>query len=90
MVDLCPDRNSATYEIRLEGEIPSAMHEQFPSMRVYRSPVETVLSRKVTDLAELDLLLEQLQSLGVVLCEIRESPQATTSKLGTSLEVQHG
>lgn len=88
MVDLYPDRNSATYEIRLQGEIPPAMHEQFPSMEVYPSPVETVLSRKVTDLAELDVLLEQLQSLGVVLCEIRESPEATTSKLGRSLGVQ--
>jgi hypothetical protein len=84
MVDLSRPPDSATYEIRLRGEIPVAMREEFPAMTIYHRPAETVLYRDVTDLAELDVLLEQLQSMGLVLSEIREVPAAAPSGLGTS------
>ncbi len=91
MLALLPDRRPAVYEIRLglparlRGEIPPGLRERFPTLRIHRSRVETVLSRDVADLAELDVLLEQLQSLGVVLLEIRGSPAAGPSPSGPSL-----
>jgi hypothetical protein len=77
MVEQSHPADSATYEIRVEGEIPAAVREQFPEISIHHSPTETVLYRDITDLAELDLLLEKLQSTGLVLLEIREVPPST-------------
>ena len=74
MVEPMPRDDVATYEIRFRGDIPLSMREQFSSVRIHRSPTETVLYRQVTDVAELDLLLDQLQSIGLVLSELQESP----------------
>ena len=84
MLALLPDRPPPIYEIRLRGEMPPALRDQFPTLRIHRCRVETVLSRDVTDLAELDVLLEQLQSLGVVISEIRGAPAAGPSPPGSS------
>ena len=73
MVELIPRDDVATYEIRFRGEIPPSMRERLSTMRIYRSPTETVLYREVTDVAELDLLLDHLQSMGLALLELQES-----------------
>jgi hypothetical protein len=86
MTDRSRHADSSTYEIRVRGEVPTSLREQFPAMSIYCSPLETVLYRDVTDLSELDELLEMLQSMGLVLSEIRESPPSTTAGPGTSLE----
>lgn len=74
MVEAEPSDEVATYEIRVRGEIPVGMRERLSSVRIHHSPTETVLFREVTDVAELDLLLERLQSLGLVLSELQELP----------------
>jgi hypothetical protein len=86
MTDRSRQADTATYEIRVRGEVPTAVRDQFPAMSICCSPFETVLYRDVTDLAELDDLLEMLQSVGLVLSEIRESPPSATPDPGTSLE----
>jgi hypothetical protein len=76
MVDPPAAADSATYEIRIRGAIARPLSELFPDLRVGWSPVETVLYRDISDLVELDLLLERLQSMGLVLSELRENPPA--------------
>jgi hypothetical protein len=73
MVDPSQSPKSAVYEIRLAGEIPMTMREQFPTMMVYRTPIQTVLYRELTDLTELDALLEELQCMNLVPSELRAS-----------------
>jgi hypothetical protein len=73
MVDLSQAMTLPTYEVRLHGDIPSAIREQFREMTIHRSPATTILYREVTDAAELDVLLEKLQAIGLELWEIRES-----------------
>ena len=87
MVDPPREPDSATYEIRIRGDIPPELQQQIPGRMVGSSPTETVLYRDVRDLAELDLLLEQLQSMGLLLCELRQS--ARTAPLSGS-EAHHG
>ena len=73
MVEPMPRDDVATYEIRFRGDIPLSMRERLSTV-IHHSPTETVLYREVTDVAELDLLLDQLQSMGLVLSELQESP----------------
>jgi hypothetical protein len=61
----------ATYEVELNGDVCAVLRREFPSMTIHHRPVETVLHKAVIELAELDALLQHLQSLGVVLSEIR-------------------
>lgn len=84
MVDPAQSPDSAIYEIRLGGEIPMTMRKQFPVMTVYRSPIQTVLYRDVTDLTELDVLLEGLQCMSLVPSELRASLLSNASDLSTS------
>lgn len=70
MVESAPD--IATYEICFRGEIPLSVHERMSKAKVSRSPIETVLFKEVKAAEELDVLLEQIQSLGLPLSELRE------------------
>ena len=72
MVDPTPSDARATYEIRVRGEIPASLRAQYPDLDVRTIATETVLHRDLTDLSELDLLLEYLQSVGLELGELRE------------------
>jgi hypothetical protein len=90
MVDPSQSPHSAIYEIRLRGEIPMSMREQFPAMTVYRSPIQTILYRDVTDLTELDVLFEGLQCMSLVPSEVRASLLSNQSDLRTSFgETDH-
>jgi len=64
----------ATYEIRVHGEIPASLLARYPDLDVRTIATETVLHRDLTDLADLDLLLEYLQSVGLELAELRQIP----------------
>jgi hypothetical protein len=85
MVDPSQSPDSAIYEIRLGGEIPMTMREQFPAMTVHRSPIQTVLYRDVTSLTELDVLLEGLQCISLVPSELRASLLSNPSDPPASL-----
>ena len=84
MVDPSQSPDSGVYEIRLGGEIPMSMREQFPAMTVYRSPIQTILYRDLTDLTELDVLLDGLQCMSLVPSEVRASLLSNQSDLPTS------
>ena len=91
MVDPMPSDDVATYEIRFRGEIPLSMRERLSTAKIHRTPTETVLYREVTDVAELDLLLDQLQSMGLVLSELQESHAQTGEASSARREVgDHG
>jgi hypothetical protein len=74
MVDPTSPDARATYEIRVHGEIPAALLARYPRLHVRTIATETVLHRDLTDLADLDVLLEHLQSVGLELAELRQIP----------------
>ena len=71
MVEPSDQDDQGTYEIRIQGEIPAAVLERYPTLDVHLTGTETVLLRDLADPTDLDRLLAQLQSLGLVLCELR-------------------
>ena len=77
MAEPVPGDDVATYELRIRGELPPSLRERLSASMVHQGETETVLYRDVTDLAELDLLLDQLQSLGLVLSELQVSSSRT-------------
>jgi hypothetical protein len=77
-----PSQESVTtYEIRLQGAPPPlTLHEQFPSIEMLTRRPETLLFRRVDDLAELDALLDQILSMGLVLTEVHELPVTSIAR----------
>lgn len=63
---------TALYEIRLQGTPPEPLRREFPQAIVSTSRTETVLCRRVEKPAELDELIDQLLSRGVVLTDVHE------------------
>ena len=87
MVDPPTPDARATYEIRVRGEIPASLLARYPDLAVRTIATETVLHRELTDLADLDLLLEYLQSVGLELAELRAiSLPAARSRCRRSIE----
>ena len=82
MVEPIPRDDVATYEIRFRGEIPPSMRERLSKVTIHHSPTETVLYREVTDVAELDLLLDQLQSMGLVAVGVAGVARAPQRRIG--------
>jgi hypothetical protein len=66
------------YEIRIQGTNPEPLRRAFPAATVYTTPTETVLFRQVEEPAELDELIDQLLSRGVVLTEVHQVNQPST------------
>jgi hypothetical protein len=64
------DDSPATYEIGLLGSVPESLRRRHPPMDVRTTPAQTLLVRHVGRPEELDELLEQLSSMGLVLTEI--------------------
>lgn len=62
----------ATYEIRLRGAHVPELREQFPAAALATTRTETVLSKNVNGPEELDALIAQLLSMGLVLTEVHE------------------
>ena len=75
---------TALYEIRLQGATPEPLQREFPTATVSTTRTETVLFRRIEKPAELDELIDQLLSRGVVLTEVHEvrSPLAFTGDGG--------
>ena len=69
---------TALYEIRLQRTPPEPLREEFPTATVYTTRTETVLFRRVEQPAELDELIDQLLSRGVVLTEVHEVSSLST------------
>ena len=63
-----------SYEIRIKGRVTRALLDSFAGMESQLEPVETVLHGPVRDQAALYGLLDQIQSLGLELVEVRRLP----------------
>jgi len=63
---------TALYEIRLHGTGLEPLRREFPTATVSTTRTETVLLRRVEEPAELDELINQLLSRGLVLTEVHE------------------
>lgn len=68
--DVRDDRSEPEYDIRLWPEPPETLSEIFPRVRTCTTPTQTALVGEVSDPAQLENLLERLQSVGLVLDEI--------------------
>jgi hypothetical protein len=61
-----------SYEIRVRGRIGKAIAERFDGFEAEVEPAETVLRGEIRDQAELHGLLARIESLGLVLVEVRQ------------------
>ena len=61
------------YEITLRGAPPAKLITKFPAITLHPAPTTTILSKRVTDAAEVDRLIERLRSLGITPLGIRVS-----------------
>jgi len=62
---------SAGYEIRIKGRLSQTVTGAFRDFSASVKPAETTLRGEVRDQAELQALLEQVQSLGLELIEVK-------------------
>ena len=62
---------SSGYEIRVKGRLTDTVTSAFEDFTATVRPAETTLRGQIRDQAELHGLLEQLQSLGLELIEVR-------------------
>lgn len=87
---------TAVYEIRLRAASPEPLRRQFPTATVITTRTETVLFRRVEEPAELDALIADVFSMGLVLTEVHELqlPPSTSTKVDESAtgrkEQEHG
>ena len=63
-----------SYEIRIKGRLSDSLVAAFEGLTASVEPVETVLHGPVQDQSSLHGLLDQIQSLGLELVEIRRLP----------------
>ncbi len=63
------------FEIRIKGKVSDAVASSFEGLHSSVQPVETILTGEVSDQAALHALLEQIQSLGLELVEVRRLPE---------------
>jgi hypothetical protein len=67
------EEERAVYEITLRGSPPASLTAKFPAITLQRAPTVTILSRRVTDSAELDRFIERLRCLGITPLEVHAS-----------------
>lgn len=70
-------QEGGSYEIRVRGRLTDSLLTAFEGMRASVEPVETVLHGPVRDQAALYGLLDQIQSLGLELVEVRRLPESS-------------
>jgi hypothetical protein len=69
---------ASPYQIRIRGQLSETTLLAFEGLTAQVNPVDTVLTGALLDQAALHGVLEQIQSLGLELIEVRRlSPQAT-------------
>jgi hypothetical protein len=66
-----------SYEIRIKGRLSDSLLAAFEGLTASVEPVETVLHGPVQDQSSLHGLLDQIQSLGLELVEIRRLPTSS-------------
>jgi hypothetical protein len=65
----------AAYEIRVLGEIPRRVFDDFERVTVSIDPLETALRAELIDEAELQGILDAIRRAGLVLVEVRREQQ---------------
>jgi len=63
--------SKAAYEIRVLGEIPPHVLEDFDRVTVAVDPMETTLHAELVDEAELQGILDAIRRSGLVLVDVR-------------------
>jgi hypothetical protein len=66
----------ALYEIRVKGRVTGALQEHFEEMGARVESGDTLLVGQVEDQAALHGLLDQIESVGLELIEVRRLPSA--------------
>lgn len=64
--------SSAAYEIRIKGRLSDTVIGAFEDFTASVRPAETVMRGELRDQSELHGLLDQIQSLGLELIEVRK------------------
>ncbi|MGH8969052.1 MAG: hypothetical protein ACRDV1_03800 [Actinomycetes bacterium] len=82
--------DDASYEIRIVGVVPADLFEGFDDVAISTTRTETVLRGSVGNQGELHALLEELQTLGLVLAEVHRLPPGTGPTAGQQHDVQAG
>jgi hypothetical protein len=67
-----PDVKPSRYEFRVRGRLAERLLSSFDGFDAEIQPVETILSGEVEDQAALHGVLEQIESLGLELVEVRQ------------------
>jgi len=62
---------SADYEIRIKGRLSDSLSGAFEDFSAAVKPAETVMRGELRDQSELHGVLDQIQSLGLELFEVR-------------------
>jgi hypothetical protein len=63
------------YEIRIKGRLSDSLTGTFEDFTAAVKPAETVMRGEVRDQSELHGVLDQIQSLGLELIEVRRLPE---------------
>ena len=64
------------YEIRVEGDLPDRLLEDFDSLTIVADPTGTVMRAFLSDEAELHGILDALRRGGVVLVDVRREQES--------------
>jgi hypothetical protein len=67
---------STGYEIRIKGRMSDSLTGAFEDFTASVKPAETVMRGELRDQSELHGVLDQIQSLGLELIEVRRLPSA--------------
>lgn len=74
------------YDIQLRDEPPQTLTRAFPRARTFRAPPQTALVGRVRDVTQFDSLLDRLQSVGLVVDEIRRR-EGSSSEPGDEVAI---
>jgi hypothetical protein len=70
--------SKAVYEIRVLGEIPPRVLDDFDRVTVAVDPMETVVLAEMVDEAELQGILDAIRRSGLVLIDVRREQDYET------------
>jgi hypothetical protein len=80
----------ATYEVDLQGPLPTSLLTHSPAMSACSAPVQTLLFRTVQTVAELDELLDRVQATGLQLDAVHATELADGAAAPRGYEVWVG
>ena len=73
------------YEITMRGAPPDSLTARFPANTVQSVPAATILSRRDADPADVDALIERLQSVGLAPLEVHASSRSCEFRIAGRL-----